>query len=147
MALTAAITIIPSGTVRINQALSAQLTITNGNAYDSEVLSLQPYAYTANVSNAVKPAVTFGEVNQIADIVVPASGTLVVPIPVVASAASTAPAYDTRAYALLEGSSAYNGLTTRSYTIGCNCYFADGTSVGATEATVTVAAPNLRDGR
>lgn len=127
MAITAVVTVNPS-TAYINQNVVATLTISNSGLSDVNVTGISPLAYFTGTSNPDKVAggcALGGTQSQQsgANVVVPASGSLVQTFNVVFFAPSTRPVYS-------------GGGGT--YDVGATVYTNDGSVTAATVATVTV---------
>lgn len=127
MAITATIAVNPS-TAYINQNIGVTLTISNSGGSNVNVLGVSPLAYftgtTAADKNAAGVALGMPQIGQYgANVVVPASGSLVLNWNVVFFAPSTRPVYS-------------GGGGT--YDVGAIVYTSDGSVTSPTAATVTV---------
>jgi hypothetical protein len=146
---TATIAIAPTGNIQVGQKCQANVTITNSTTASISLVTFAPYAYATSVGLVSAPnvPVSFGNYSVAtgdSKLIAGTGGnssTLGVSFPITFYGASTQPSYSNQAI----GSG--SALTTNTYSIGCICYFSDGSTCQATESTVTVTSPTMFNGR
>ena len=140
MSVAAVCTVKPTGTLEVNQKAVLNTTITV-TATEVQLTGVVPYCYDTSNGGASDSSsgVVFGSVEPSTPnlLFIPASGVVEVSIPFTPTSPSSSPAYT------------YAGAvnTANTFSLGAVCYFSDGSTVNATETTVTVVAPTLHNGR